>query len=374
MNRVVVTGANGLIGWHACTRLYAANCQAGFQSKPLPYEIVALDKKSFLDDETLEKAIKGCDAIFHFAGLNRASDAELEIENPNISKRLVTACKNANAMPHLIYANSIHATQDNAYGRSKKTAGEILEKHFTKFSNFILPHIFGECARPYYNNVTATFIDQILKGEKPSINPDGCVSLVHAGAAAQNAIDVFAEKKTGDVKFSAMKIGVEDLFNKITDFHENYLKNIYPNLSDDFDVALFNCYRAATYPDSWPRELNLHSDARGTLFEAVKGGGGGQTFLSTTNAGVTRGDHFHLNKVERFLVVQGEAIIRVRKVLSDKVWEYRVSGDVPAPVDMPTMHTHSIENVGDGPLLTLFWTHDLFDPGNPDTFADKVLA
>ena len=89
--------------------------------------------------------------------------------------------------------------------------------------------------------------------------------------------------------------------------------------------------------------------------------------------GMTRGDHFHLNKVERFLVVQGEAMIRIRKVLSDEVWEYRVSGDAPAPVDMPTLHTHSIENTGDTELLTLFWTHDLFDPANPDTFADKVL-
>ena len=89
--------------------------------------------------------------------------------------------------------------------------------------------------------------------------------------------------------------------------------------------------------------------------------------------GVTRGDHFHLNKVERFLVVQGEAVIRIRKVLSDEVWEYRVSGDAPSPVDMPTLHTHSIENVGKGDLLTLFWTHDLFDPAIPDTFADKVI-
>ncbi|MGB0798633.1 MAG: capsule biosynthesis protein CapF, partial [Planktomarina sp.] len=131
--------------------------------------------------------------------------------------------------------------------------------------------------------------------------------------------------------------------------------------------------RAASYPDTWPRPLTLNTDARGTLFEAVKGGGGGQTFLSTTQPGVTRGDHFHLGKVERFLVVQGEAIIRIRKVLTQDVWEYPVSGTTPAPVDMPTLHTHSIENVGDTPLLTLFWTHDQFDPSNPDTFADKVL-
>jgi UDP-2-acetamido-2,6-beta-L-arabino-hexul-4-ose reductase len=136
---------------------------------------------------------------------------------------------------------------------------------------------------------------------------------------------------------------------------------------------LFNSYRAALYPDGFPRPLALNTDARGTLFEAVKGGGGGQTFLSTTKPGVIRGDHFHLNKVERFLVVQGNAVIRIRKFMSDEVLEYHVSGDTPASVDMPTLHTHSIENTGDADLLTLFWTHDLFDPENPDTFADKVL-
>ena len=119
--------------------------------------------------------------------------------------------------------------------------------------------------------------------------------------------------------------------------------------------------------------MHLNSDHRGVLFEAVKSQSGGQTFLSTTGPGITRGDHFHLHKVERFLVLQGEAVIRIRKVLTDTVHEFQVSGEKPAAVDMPTLHTHSIENVGSKPLLTLFWTHDLFDPENPDTYADTVL-
>ena len=96
--------------------------------------------------------------------------------------------------------------------------------------------------------------------------------------------------------------------------------------------------------------------------------------MSTTNPGITRGDHFHLHKVERFLVLQGQATIRVRKIFSNEVWEYHVDGQNPSPVDMPTLHTHSIQNTGKEPLLTLFWTHDLFDPDNPDTFFDKVLS
>ena len=131
---------------------------------------------------------------------------------------------------------------------------------------------------------------------------------------------------------------VSQLYETLSAFDSDYRSNLYPDFSNTLELALFNSYRAATYPGGWPRQLVLHKDYRGQLFEACKGGGGGQTFLSTTAPGVTRGDHFHLRKVERFLVISGEAIIRIRKVLSEAVWEFRVSGKIPVVVDMPTMH------------------------------------
>jgi len=373
MQKVVVTGAGGLIGWHAWARLHADNCAAGFRGDDLPYDLVRLDHAGFEDDATLHAALTGADAVLHFAGVNRAdSDDIVEAANPVIARRLVSGCQAAGVTPHIVYANSTHAVTDTPYGRSKRIAAEILAAA-GPLTNLILPHIFGEGARPFYNNVTATLIHQILAGEDVTVNPDGKVQLLYAGEAAQTAIDAARAGTVGNVTPAPNPITVPDLLAKLQAFHATYQANIYPDLSEAFDLALFNSYRAASYPDQWPRPLKLHSDARGTLFEAVKGGGGGQTFLSTTLPGVTRGDHFHLHKVERFLVVQGEAIIRVRKVGHDDVWAYKVSGDAPAPVDMPTLHTHSIENIGDIPLLTLFWTHDLFDPANPDTFADKVL-
>lgn len=373
MKRIVVTGAQGLIGWHSHARLHAANCYAGFAGEPTPFDIVPLGHSDFADDGVLQDALRSADAVLHFAGVNRAPDDEVEAANPGIAKRLMAACEAVGAAPHIVYANSTHAASDTPYGRSKRIAGEILSMAPGGYTNLVLPHIFGECARPFYNNVTATLIHKLLEGEVPDLNPDGQVHLLHAGAAAQAAIDSVLADAMGTIAPNPRTISVPALYEKLLGFHTAYDANIYPDLSNPFDLALFNTYRAATYPGGWPRALTLNSDARGTLFEAVKGGGGGQTFLSTTKPGVTRGDHFHLNKVERFLVVQGEAVIRVRKVLGDEVWEYRVSGDKPAPVDMPTLHTHSIENVGDGELLTLFWTHEIFDPQNPDTFADKVL-
>ncbi len=371
--KLVITGAGGLIGWHAAARLHAANCAARFNGQDAPFELVMLDHTGFDDDSQLNAAVRGADGILHFAGVNRAADDVVEAANPAIAQRLAQACNAQDATPHIVYANSTHAASDTPYGRSKRNAGEILSKVGGAYTDLVLPHIFGECARPRYNNVTATFIEAVISGHTPEINPNGRVSLLHAGAAADAALAAIREGTTGPLRPDARDIAVTELFEILKGFHDNYSANIYPDLSDTFITALFNTYRAALYPNDFPRPLKLNTDARGTLFEAVKGGGGGQTFLSTTKPGITRGDHFHINKVERFLVIQGEAVIRIRKVLSDQVWEYRVSGDTPAPVDMPTLHTHSIENTGDTDLLTLFWTHDLFDPANPDTFADKVL-
>lgn len=373
MKRIVITGAKGLIGWHAHARLHAENCAAGFKGDPVPYDIVALGHADFEDEIKLQAAVSEADAVLHFAGINRAAADIVETGNPAIAQKLVDACEAVNALPHVVFANSTHAASDTPYGRGKQKSAEVFSGSSLQYCNLILPHIFGECAKPNYNNVTATLIDKILTGEKPTVNADGRVQLLHAGAAAQAAIDAALNATSGDLSPVSRPISVPDLLEKLQSFHAQYSSNVYPDLSDEFELELFNSYRAATYPNGWPRPLRLNSDARGTLFEAVKGGGGGQTFLSTTEPGVTRGDHYHLRKVERFLVLQGEAVIRVRKVLSDEVWEYPVTGDVPATVDMPTLHTHSIENVGSGPLLTLFWTHDLFDPQNPDTFADKVL-
>jgi UDP-2-acetamido-2,6-beta-L-arabino-hexul-4-ose reductase len=276
-------------------------------------------------------------------------------------------------MPHIVYANSTHAATDTVYGRSKRRAAEILAAATPRFSNLILPHVFGEGARPRYNNVTATFIEAVIAGQAPDVNPAGKVALLHAGAAADAAIGAVKQGLTGDIVPEARLIAVPDLLERLQHFHALYQANIFPDLGDPFERALFNSYRAALYPAGFPRPLKLNSDPRGTLFEAVKGGGGGQTFLSWTEPGVTRGDHFHLSKVERFLVLQGEAVIRIRRALGGPLWEYRVNGTAPSPVDMPTLHTHSITNIGTEPLLTLFWTHELFDPAAPDTYFDPVL-
>jgi UDP-2-acetamido-2,6-beta-L-arabino-hexul-4-ose reductase len=371
--KLVVTGASGLLGWHASVRLHARNCEAIYRGDPEPFNVVRLDHLAFADPAQLRSAMVGVDAILHFAGVNRAPDDEVERGNLEIAAALLAACRDAGVAPHIVYANSIHAAGDTAYGRGKRRASEMLAACPGSFTNLVLPHIFGECARPHYNNVTATFINQVIAGGEPRVNADGKVHLLHAGDAAQAAIDAVVMDIADDFVPESRTLAVTELFAKLHNYHALYARNIYPDLSGRFDLTLYNSYRAALYPGDFPRVLALNEDGRGMLFEAVKGGGGGQTFLSWTKPGVTRGNHFHLFKVERFLVLEGEAVIRVRRVLGGPIWEYKVSGRTPAVVDMPTLHTHSIENVGDGPLLTLFWTHDIFDPAAPDTYADAVL-
>jgi UDP-2-acetamido-2,6-beta-L-arabino-hexul-4-ose reductase len=371
--KIVVTGAEGLLGWHASVRLHAANCAARFAGQPAPFELVRLDHAAFEDDARLDAALMDASAVLHFAGVNRAPDTVVEAANPQIARRLAGACTRVGVRPHVVYANSTHADSDTPYGRSKRIAGDLLSRIAGGFTDLILPHVFGEGARPRYNNVTATFIEAVIAGETPAVDAKATVFLLHAGSVAQAALDAVLCRQTGTLRPDARPMPVPVLFDRLQRIHRDDQANVFPDLSDAFSLALFNTYRAALYPKGFPRPLKLNSDARGMLFEAVKGGGGGQTFASWTNPGITRGDHFHLQKVERFLVLDGEAVIRIRRVLGGPVWEYRVSGTTPAAVDIPTLHTHSIENIGTKPLLTLFWAHEVFDPAAPDTFFDPVL-
>jgi UDP-2-acetamido-2,6-beta-L-arabino-hexul-4-ose reductase len=168
---------------------------------------------------------------------------------------------------------------------------------------------------------------------------------------------------------------VRALAQRIQHFATLYGKGEIPELVDRFDVRLFNTYRSHCFPGRYPLSLPRHADARGELVETAKAhGGGGQTFCSSTVPGVTRGEHFHLAKVERFVVLRGEAEICLRRVLYDDIVRFRVSGEEPVAIDMPAMWVHNITNVGDAELLTLFWSNELYDPSRPDTYPERVSA
>lgn len=372
--KIVITGAQGLLGWHSAARLHAVNCAARYRGETPPYQLELIDRARFCDPAELVSAVASAEVILHFAGVNRGTDAEVAEGNPAIARALVAACNETGLKPHIVYANSTHSRTASLYGNSKRTAGEIIKSLGSDYTDLILPHIFGECARPNYNNVTATLISALWADKTPEINPTGRVELLHAGVAANLAIQAALTGQSDALAPEGKSMTIVELFDRLRFFHASYRDDVFPALHDPFDLALYNTYRTGGFPNHYPKPIKLNNDARGVLFESARALAGSQSFVSTTRPGQLRGDHFHTDLVERFLVVYGEATIRIRKVLTNEVHSFKVTGDQPVAIDMPPLHTHHIENDGDADVVTYFWSHRLFDKANPDTFADPVFS
>jgi UDP-2-acetamido-2,6-beta-L-arabino-hexul-4-ose reductase len=152
----------------------------------------------------------------------------------------------------------------------------------------------------------------------------------------------------------------------------SYRSGVLPTMDNRFEWALFNTLRFSMFPAAYPLPLERKTDNRGHLVETVKASSGGQSFVSSTHPGITRGNHYHRRKFERFLVLAGTADISLRRLFSPDVVSFTVSGEQPSPIDMPTLHTHNITNIGDTELITMFWTNEIFDPNRPDTYALMV--
>jgi UDP-2-acetamido-2,6-beta-L-arabino-hexul-4-ose reductase len=236
-----------------------------------------------------------------------------------------------------------------------------------------LPNLFGEHGRPRYNSVVATFCHELANGGMPMVHEDRELPLLHVQDAVEEMRRLVERDESGTVSPAGRPVTVRSVLERLEDFSRLYATGDIPDITDPFDRALFNTYRSFTFPAHFPIHPPLRSDARGDLFEVVRGHGGqAQVFCSSTVPGVTRGQHFHLRKVERFLVLRGTAEIALRRLFDDTVIRFQVSGDRPAIVDMPTMWVHNITNTGDDELLTLFWADEILDPEHPDTFPEPV--
>ncbi|MEM7432702.1 MAG: NAD-dependent epimerase/dehydratase family protein [Pseudomonadota bacterium] len=364
--KIGITGAPGMLGWHL--RCYLRQFA--------DVEVLPADRSLFSSSEAMDRFVNEVDAIAHLAGQNRGDDGEIAATNVSLAESLVSACERNHRTPHVVYSSTIHIEKDNAYGRSKREAGEILDdwaqRSGAKYSELVLPHIYGEGTRPHYNSVVATFSHQLANGEEPTIHSDGQLELLHAQEVSAEIYQQLREETTGQSHPRGTLIRVSEVLEKLKGFSQSYAELVIPDLRDKFDLRLFNVYRFYLFPNAYPTALTKNTDARGSLVEMVKNRNGGQAFFSTTEPGITRGDHFHYEKIERFLVVRGRARISIRRLYADRAVEFDVSGDEPAFIDMPTLHTHNITNTGDDELLTLFWSSEIFDPERPDTLAEPV--
>lgn len=361
---IVLTGSNGFLGWH--TRVLAHS---------LGKKIEALSLGDKFDVAAAARALDGAALLVHVAGVNRGDDDAVRLGNIRFAEQLATALEQTSRKPTtIVFANSIQAGNDTAYGMGKQEAGQILEKAAeaagANFADVRLPNLFGEHGVPFYNSVVATFCQLAAEGKPLQVQDDKELLLLHVQTAAEILL---GQHEPEDAQRLATSRRVSEIATLIEQMAGIYSNGTIPDISEPFNRDMFNTYRSFLVGERLPVTLDRKEDSRGAFFEVIRSAGGeGQASFSTTEPGVTRGQHYHRRKIERFTVLSGTAEISMRKMFSDEVVTYAVDGQHPVAIDMPTMWSHKITNTGSDKLYTMFWINEIFDPASPDTFPEEV--
>lgn len=368
--KVGITGQSGFIGYHLVQRL---------RLYPDDIEIIPFNRAFFQDSEMMEQFVDQCDVIVHLAAMNRGPDNEIYATNVRLVERLITALESRKHTPHVIFSSSTQEARDSVYGHSKRQGTQLLqawaERNNAHCTSLIIPNVFGPFGKPFYNSVVGTFCHQLTHGQEPKIEVDASLSLISVMDLVKEIVEAIRGAHNEPIVYIAAtsEMKVSEILHRLVAFKDSYIdRNIVPKLEGHIDVDLFNTFRSYIEPDHFPIYPAVHADDRGHLAEVIKELSGGQVFFSMTKPGITRGNHYHMRKVERFCVIQGEAMIRLRKIGANEIIEYRVTGSRPSFIDIPIYYTHNITNVGTTDLLTLFWTNELFDARDSDTFPEPV--
>lgn len=369
---VGITGQAGFVGTHLYNYLGLQE-----QVKRFPFE-----DDFFQDEAQLQEWVRQCDVIVHLAALNRHNDPEV-IYQTNIAlvQKLIAACEATQSTPHILFSSSTQEERDNLYGKSKKEGRLLLEQWANKnkapFTGMIVPNVFGPFGHPYYNSFIATFCHQLTHGEQPQIQTDGVVKLIYVGELVETIYKcmVSEERTCTPYHISHTKeIKVSETLQLLESYRANYFeKGILPDLDNIFEKHLFNtflCY--IDHKSFFPFYLQQHTDDRGSFVETVKLHSGGQVSFSTTVPGITRGNHYHTRKAERFAVIKGKARIELRKIGTQEVLSFELDGEAPSFVDMPIWYTHNITNIGTEDLYTIFWINEHYNPKDGDTYFELV--
>ena len=372
MIKVGITGQPGFMGTHLFNYLNTKE-----EIETIPFEDAFFEDKKVLQD-----FVSQCDAIVHLAAMNRHEDQQVIYDtNVRLVKEVIEACDATSSTPHILFSSSTQEERDNLYGKSKQEGREMFEawakEKGARFTGLIIPNVFGPFGRPYYNSVVATFCHQLTHGETPQVHADGLVKLIYINELVDEFYKAIVAEDNEPVRSFVVshtsEKKVTEILALLESYTEGYLKSgLFPNLEDSFEKALFNTYRCYVPEDRYPMKLTKHTDNRGAFVEVVRAQTSGQYSYSTTVPGITRGNHYHTRKAERFIVISGKASIQLRKVGTDEVIEYHLDGEEPSFVDMPIWYTHNITNTGDEELLTLFWINEPYDASDPDTFFEAV--
>jgi UDP-2-acetamido-2,6-beta-L-arabino-hexul-4-ose reductase len=376
MLKVGITGQSGFIGTHLFNFL---------NLKKDRIVTVPFKDSYFDDDNRLIEFVSDCDAIVHLAAMNRHGDPQVIYDtNIKLVKQLIHALEETAKCPHILFSSSTQEDRDNLYGKSKHDGRLLFEQWAdrtkSRFTGFVIPNVFGPFGNPYYNSVVATFCHQLTHNEQPEIMIDANLQLIYV----KELVDQFYQKiispaaeKSNVVRYEVQYTSenkVSEILLMLKNFKQVYFdRNCFPELNSIFEINLFNTFRSyIDYSTRNPVLLEKKTDQRGTFVETVKTSLGGQFSFSTTLPGVTRGNHFHTRKIERFIVIKGKAVIELRRIGTSEILHFELGGEQPSFVDMPVWYTHNITNVGDNELITLFWINEFFNPEDPDTFFEDV--
>lgn len=380
---ILVTGAKGFVGKNLVEAL--KNIQDGKdRTRGIDSNLNIYEFDIDTPPENLDEYCKAADFVFHIAGVNRPENQE-EFMKGNFgftSVLLETLKKYDNKAPILI-TSSIQAALDNPYGKSKKAGEDLIfgygKENEVKTLVYRLPNLFGKWCRPNYNSAVATFCHNISHNLPITVNDENHqLTLVYIDDLIDEMLRALKGEETRDGEFCSVPVSHKATLGEIVKLLYEF-KNIpetkfVPDLTENsFSKKLYSTYLSYLDPKDFSYELKMNCDDRGSFTEIIRTLNGGQFSVNISKPGITKGNHWHNTKTEKFVVVSGEGLIRLRKINSDDVVEYRVSGEKITVVDMIPGYTHSIVNLSDTKdLVTLMWCNECFDPERPDTFFEEV--
>jgi len=371
MKTVLVTGYNGFIGKNLIATL----------NRIENIEILRYGRENSIDQ--LREFVGKADFIFHLAGVNRPIDpGDFERGNKELTEQLIhLIVEQGRSIPMLI-SSSIQAEQDHAYGRSKRQAEEAViaygEQTDAEIMIYRLPNVFGKWCKPNYNSVVATFCYNIAHDLPIQIHDrDTQLNLVYIDEVVEEFVQAMmgsANRKEGPYcsVSCSYHISLGELADTLSRFRESRKTLVLEYEQQDLDRLLYSTYLSYLDESDFSYQLEMKRDQRGWLAEFIKSNQAGQIFISRTKPGVTRGNHWHHTKVEKFLVIDGEAIIKFRHISASDEFGYKVSGEQLQVLDIPPGYTHSITNTGDRDVITLFWANEIFNAEKPDTYYLEV--
>lgn len=368
--QLLVTGSEGFLGKNLLAQLK----NEGFND-------IKTHNSSNTDKE-LESSVKSADFIFHLAGVNRTQNTDDFYKgNGTLTKEIVAILEKNNLKTPILLSSSIQAGLENDYGKSKKeaetTVFEYSNNTGTKVHVYRLKNLFGKWSKPNYNSVVATFCYNLSRNIPLQVNdPSAELDLCYVDDVIASFLSSLKDDSKREGKYSIVKtsyqITLGKLSEKLQDFHDNRETLVMPSLKEQFDRDLYATYLSYLPENEFSYFLKKNTDDRGWLSEFIKSKDNGQIFISTTKPGITRGNHWHNTKVEKFLVIRGSGRLQFRNVNNDEIIEYFVDGEKPEVVDIPAGYTHNISNVGTNEMITLFWASEIFDQKKPDTYYEGV--